>query len=436
MARIIEVSFKGNRRDYFTSDSDELGVREHVVVEADRGEDLGLVTANGAIAERKCSGCSTGCAAPVPARRVLRPARPDEVERARGLRQDEPRVRQITREKVIQFGLKMKVSEAEWQFDRNKLTIYFTAERRVDFRELVRELARTFRTRIELKQIGVRDEAALLGGVGRCGRELCCSTWLRELKPVSLQLAKDQRLSLNPAQISGCCGRLMCCLTYEHEAYVQARKKFPREGKTLVTAHGREKVISVDIWRERLQLKDEEGNRRTVGLADVKAEVAAAGAEAERGGPARPAQDDILGSIPDRREGGDRRDLDRREFMDRRGGERREGGAPRPEREPGAPRPPRGEHSGGRGPRPAGGQHAPDRPQRPGGSGRPNGPRGPERPGPREGQGPHGPPGPQGSQEPDRSSGTDTADGLKGANDSNGSDGGKESNGGNGEGRA
>ena len=271
MARVIEVSFKANRREYFSSESDELDVRDHVLVEADRGEDLGLVTANGAVAERKCAGCSTGCAAPVPTRRVLRRARPDEVERARTLRDDEPRVRQVAREKVLQFGLKMKVSEAEWQFDRNKLTIYFTAERRVDFRELVRELARTFRTRIELKQIGVRDEAALLGGVGRCGRELCCSTWLRELKPVSLQLAKDQRLSLNPAQISGCCGRLMCCLTYEHESYVQARKKFPREGKTLVTAHGREKVISVDIWRERVQLKDEEGGRRIIALADLKA---------------------------------------------------------------------------------------------------------------------------------------------------------------------
>jgi cell fate regulator YaaT (PSP1 superfamily) len=175
---------------------------------------------------------------------------------------------------VAQYNLKMKVSEAEWQYDRNKLTIYFTAERRVDFRELVRDLARTFRTRIELKQIGVRDEAALLGGVGRCGRDLCCSSWLRELKPVSLQLAKDQRLSLNPAQISGCCGRLMCCLTYEHDAYVQARKRFPREGKTLVTSVGTEKVMGVDIWRERVFLKDEEGNRRTVGLEELRGQLA------------------------------------------------------------------------------------------------------------------------------------------------------------------
>lgn len=279
MAQIVEVSFKGNRREYFSSEGEAVGPNEYVVVEADRGEDLGRVTASGAIAERKCSGCSSGCAAPVPFRRVLRAAGPEEVKRAQILRGDEDRVRQITREKVLHFGLKMKVSEAEWQFDRNKLTIYFTAERRVDFRELVRDLARTFRTRIELKQIGVRDEAALLGGVGRCGRELCCSTWLRELKPVSLQLAKDQRLSLNPAQISGCCGRLMCCLTYEHESYVQARKKFPREGKVLATSRGKERVVSVDIWRERVLLKDEDGNRRTVELAELKGEVARAGAD-------------------------------------------------------------------------------------------------------------------------------------------------------------
>jgi len=276
MAHIVEVGFKGNRREYYSSALDTVDVSDYVIVEADRGEDLGRVTAAGGIAERKCSGCTSGCAAPVPTMQVLRVAESDEVDRAVALRSDEPRVRRIAREKVIQHGLKMKVSEAEWQLDRNKLTIYFTADRRVDFRELVRDLARTFRTRIELRQIGVRDEAALLGGVGRCGRELCCSTWLKELKPVSLQLAKDQRLSLNPAQISGCCGRLMCCLTYEHEAYVTARKRFPREGRTIRTAVGKEKVVSVDIWRERVLLKDEEGNRRTVTLDDLKTEVAQA----------------------------------------------------------------------------------------------------------------------------------------------------------------
>jgi cell fate regulator YaaT (PSP1 superfamily) len=181
---------------------------------------------------------------------------------------------------VEKHQLKMKVTEAEWQFDRNKLIVYFTAERRVDFRELVRDLARTFRTRIELRQIGVRDEAALIGGVGRCGRELCCATWLPELKPVSLQLAKDQRLSLNPAQISGCCGRLMCCLVYEHKTYVEARRRFPREGKTIRTKDGPQRVVGVDIWRETVTLRNEAGERRTVALGELRAEIS--------GGPVSP----------------------------------------------------------------------------------------------------------------------------------------------------
>ena len=273
MTGFAEVRFKGTRKHYFTFRDVQLRVGSDVIVEADRGEDLGVVTALGSIAERKCSG-SGGCATPTPEKRVLRLARADESRRAGQLREDEERVRLKARELVKARGLNMKVTEAEWQLDRNKLIIYFTAERRVDFRELVRDLARTFRTRIELKQIGVRDEAALLGGVGRCGRDLCCSTWLSELRPVSLQLAKDQRLSLNPAQISGCCGRLMCCLMYEHETYIQARRRFPREGRTLRTKRGQEKVLSIDIWADTVTLRDEEGQRRTATLEELKAEFA------------------------------------------------------------------------------------------------------------------------------------------------------------------
>ena len=272
MTTFAEVRFKGSRKRYFTAEGLDLRPGEKVIVEADRGEDLGEVTAVGAIAERKCSS-SGGCSTPVPEKRVIRSARQDELDRKKALRRDEDRVRSETRRLVEKHGLKMKVTEAEWQLDRNKLIIYFTADRRVDFRELVRDLARTFRTRIELRQIGVRDEAALLGGVGRCGRELCCSTWLPDLKPVSLQLAKDQRLSLNPAQISGCCGRLMCCLMYEHKSYVEARRRFPREGKTLRTERGEEKVVDVDIWRETVTLRGEGGDRRTVSLDDLKEEV-------------------------------------------------------------------------------------------------------------------------------------------------------------------
>jgi cell fate regulator YaaT (PSP1 superfamily) len=274
MSGFAEVRFKGTRRECFTFRGVDVFPGAHVLVEADRGEDLGEVTALGTIAERKCGASSMGCPATTPERRILRLAEPDEVQRLQELRADEARVRLETAAHVARHGLKMKVTESEWQFDRKKLIVYFTAERRVDFRELVRDLARVFRTRIELKQIGIRDEAALLGGVGRCGRELCCSTWLPELKPVSLQLAKHQRLSLNPAQISGCCGRLMCCLMYEHQTYVEARRRFPREGRSIRTARGSEKVISVDIWRERVVLRDEEGNRRSVTLAELRQEVA------------------------------------------------------------------------------------------------------------------------------------------------------------------
>ena len=272
MPGFAEVRFKGTRKEYFSYEGLDLEPGQHVIVEAARGEDLGEVSAVGTIAERKCSS-SGGCATPAPSHRVLREAKPEEVGRLETLRADEHRVRERSRGMVLKHNLKMKVTEAEWQFDRAKLIIYFTAEKRVDFRQLVRDLARTFRTRIELKQIGVRDEAALLGGVGRCGRELCCSTWLPELKPVSLQLAKDQRLSLNPAQISGCCGRLMCCLMYEHRTYVEARRRFPREGRTVRTARGEERVVAVDIWRETVSLRSEEGDRRSVSLDELKAEV-------------------------------------------------------------------------------------------------------------------------------------------------------------------
>jgi cell fate regulator YaaT (PSP1 superfamily) len=275
VAGFAEVRFKGSRKEYFTYAGLDVRSGHPVIVEADRGENLGVVSAIGIVAERKCSS-SGGCSTPTPENRILRLADPADVERLEGLRADEDRVRKETRALVQKHGLRMKVTEAEWQLDRNKLIIYFTAEKRVDFRELVRDLARTFRTRIELKQIGVRDEAALLGGVGRCGRELCCSTWLPELKPVSLQLAKDQRLSLNPAQISGCCGRLMCCLMYEHRTYVEARRRFPREGRKIRTANGEEKVIGVDIWADTVRLVDPEGGRRTVSLAELKQEVSQA----------------------------------------------------------------------------------------------------------------------------------------------------------------
>ncbi len=277
-SQVVELAFKGNRRGYFTATDESLRQGDYVVVEAERGEDAGRIVSAGGIAAKKCTTCGspkdtnaeTGTLRP-----VLRRAEPHEVQQLLALRSDEERVRRKARDLVAEHQLRMKVTEAEWQWDRNKLTLYFTAERRVDFRQLVRDLARTFRTRIELRQIGVRDEASLLGGVGRCGRELCCATWLREIKPVSLQLAKDQNLSLNPAQISGTCGRLMCCLTYEHDAYLAARKRFPREGKTIRTAIGSEKVIGIDIWHDQVTLLNEARQRRVVKLEALRAELAA-----------------------------------------------------------------------------------------------------------------------------------------------------------------
>jgi cell fate regulator YaaT (PSP1 superfamily) len=279
VSQTIEVRFKGTRKAYFLWPGEEpLRVGDAVVVEAERGRDLGHVTAVGALAEKKCGGC-TGCSTtavaeePEPLKRVLLRATAEDLRSHEEVRRSDEDARRKVIQRVRAHELAMKVSDTEWQWDRSKLTIYFTAEKRVDFRALVRDLASTFRTRIELRQIGVRDEAARLSGVGRCGREYCCSSWLKELSPVNLGLAKDQHLSLNPAQISGGCGRLLCCLRYEHEFYVAARKRFPKEGKTIRTALGPERVIAVDIFRERVFLRSEEHGSRIIPLVQLKEEV-------------------------------------------------------------------------------------------------------------------------------------------------------------------
>jgi cell fate regulator YaaT (PSP1 superfamily) len=280
MSQTVEVRFKGTRKAYFVweDEANPIRIKDCVVVEVERGRDLGRVTAVGDVASKKCggcSGCSTGESAEEPAtpKPVIRRATAEDLKIHQEIRLSEEEVRQKVIQRVRAHELLMKVSDTEWQWDRNKLTIYFTADKRVDFRALVRDLASLFRTRIELRQIGVRDEAARLSGVGRCGREYCCSTWLKELSPVNLGLAKDQHLSLNPSQISGGCGRLLCCLKYEHDFYVTARKRFPKEGKTLKTAVGPERVIAVDIFRERVFLRHEEHGSRIIPLAQLRAEV-------------------------------------------------------------------------------------------------------------------------------------------------------------------
>jgi cell fate regulator YaaT (PSP1 superfamily) len=276
--QLIEVGFKGNRKEFFLWEADEAPpLRAPVIVDADRGEDLGLVYATGELAERRSARVPHGLLGAPPTHVAKRLASADDVRRLEDVRAGDDDARRRAMERVKANALVMKVTDAEWQWDRKKLTFYFTAEKRVDFRTLVRELASMFRTRIELKQIGVRDEAKRLDGVGRCGRQYCSASWLPELRPVNLGVAKDQRLSLNPSQISGACGRLMCCLRYEHEFYVQSRKKYPKEGKPVRTARGEEKVLANDIFRERVMLRGIDGEVRTLALAALREEMLTAG---------------------------------------------------------------------------------------------------------------------------------------------------------------
>jgi len=271
---VIEVAFKGNRKEFFLWEEEAAPpVKAPIIVDADRGEDLGHVHAIGDLATLRAKGTAHGPGEEPVTQKAKRLASDEEVSRLKQLRTQDEDARRKAMERVRANNLVMKLSDAEWRWDRRKLTIYFTAEKRVDFRNLVRELAAMFRTRIELKQIGVRDEAKRLSGVGRCGREYCSASWLPELRPVNLGVAKDQRLSLNPSQISGACGRLMCCLRYEHDFYVQQRRRFPKENRVLTTAKGEEKVVANDIFRERVTLRNTEGETRVVPLADLRREL-------------------------------------------------------------------------------------------------------------------------------------------------------------------
>ncbi|GLC26016.1 PSP1 domain-containing protein [Roseisolibacter agri] len=349
MSHLVEIAFKGNRKEFFLWDGDDPPkAHAAIIVEGDRGEDLGEVHATGELAAKRWAGVAHGeallGAGTQPQRRALRLAAVEDVRRAGELEALNEEARRKAMERVRTHGLVMKISDADWQWDRRKLTLYFTAEKRVDFRALVRDLASLFRTRIELKQIGVRDEAKRLDGVGRCGRQYCSAAWLPELRPVNLSVAKDQRLSLNPTQISGACGRLMCSLRYEHDFYVQQRKRFPKEGKVLTTSKGEEKVLANDIFRERVTLRALDGELRVVPLGDLRRELEALGGPfASPAGPGGDDGDDTAHDAAHLEEGhvaeapsraprgeprseprsGDRRGPDRREG-DRREGERRD----------------------------------------------------------------------------------------------------------------
>ena len=276
MEHLIEVSFKGNRREFFRwSFEAPPPVKASIIVETDRGEDLGRVHSTGELAGRRKAGTTHGKEQVEPLRSAVRLASGNDIARATALRVEEEAARRVAVKRARALNLEMKVSDAEWQFDRRRLTFYFTAEERIDFRALVRQLETHFGVRVQMWHIGPRDEAKRLDGVGHCGRQLCSSSWLPELLPVKTSLAKEQRLStITPTQISGACGRLMCCLRYEHEFYVQARKRFPKHGKIVQTLQGDEKVDATDIFRDLVTLRSPDGELRTIPLAQFKRELA------------------------------------------------------------------------------------------------------------------------------------------------------------------
>lgn len=230
-----------------------LEVDQYVIVETARGIEYGKVVVPIRQVEEND--------VVLPLKQVVRPA--DDRDR---MQVDENlvesrRAYELANTKIIEHSLDMKLVDVEYTFDRNKIIFYFTAEGRVDFRELVKDLASVFRTRIELRQIGVRDEAKLLGGIGPCGRMLCCSTFLGDFDPVSIKMAKDQNLSLNPTKISGLCGRLMCCLKYENDDYEIAKEGMPDIGDITMTPDGIGKVIGLNVLERLIQVYLQEQER-------------------------------------------------------------------------------------------------------------------------------------------------------------------------------
>ncbi|MCL2224322.1 MAG: stage 0 sporulation family protein [Defluviitaleaceae bacterium] len=243
---IIGVRFKDVGKVYYFDphkfSSEELPLGAAVIVETGRGAEYGIV----ALEKRDADVRSL----PQPIRKVLRLATEQDTEQEIKNRQREQDAQETCQEKIKEHGLDMHLVDVELTFDLSKIIFYFTADGRVDFRELVKDLAATFRMRIELRQIGVRDEAKMLNGIGICGRALCCATFLDEFQPVSIKSAKDQGLSLNPTKISGVCGKLMCCLKYEEETYAELMKGMPGVGDLVRTPAGDGDVLSINILRQ------------------------------------------------------------------------------------------------------------------------------------------------------------------------------------------
>ena len=257
MTEIIGVRFKNaGKMYYFSPEGNKINAGEKVIVETARGVECGDVVMG-------CRMVEDEKIVP-PLKPIIRIATENDMKILRQNRQKEESAAKICQEKILAHKLDMKLVDVECTFDNNKLLFYFTAESRVDFRELVKDLASVFRTRIELRQIGVRDEAKMLGGLGVCGRPFCCKTFLGEFQPVSIKMAKEQGLSLNPTKISGTCGRLMCCLKYEQDFYEEELKITPKVGAYVKTPDFKGYVEEVNILTGKLKVKPEKSDDPSV----------------------------------------------------------------------------------------------------------------------------------------------------------------------------
>ena len=220
MAKVLEIEFKGGRKAFYANPQEfPFSVGDLVIVQAEKGEDLGRIVNLGSLVDQRAGDREY--------HHIIRKPSKDDLEKYKENQLLERDTFLDCRKRIEEHGLNMKLVNVEYQFDRNKITFYFTSDNRVDFRALVRDLAGRYRTRIELRQIGVRDEAKRIGGVGVCGKRLCCTTFLREFEPVVTQYAKEQNLALNPTKLSGACGRLMCCLRYERNLYAEVLDQLP-----------------------------------------------------------------------------------------------------------------------------------------------------------------------------------------------------------------
>lgn len=263
MAELYQVEFKGSRREYYYNTyHHNLSVNDYVIIQATQGEDMGLLTKRLEI-EPELKGQDKP-------RSILRPAGDEDHTRYEKLKENEIKYKKEVVQIVRRHGLSMKIVDVECMFDGGKITFYFTADHRVDFRALVRELASKYRTRIELRQIGVRDEAKRIDGYGICGRRQCCNGHLTSFAPVSTQHAREQDLSLNPSKISGNCGRLLCCLRYEVDLYTSTKGKFPPLGTRIKTDQGSGRINRIDIFHEEAVFVNEEDVQCRVKIEEIK----------------------------------------------------------------------------------------------------------------------------------------------------------------------